>query len=350
VSTADIKVERISADQLVERSVSREVITCTLSLDIALGGGIPLGCTVLVFGRPKTGKTSTVLQYAANAQNNFGSKVFYFNIEGRLSQLVMQQIRGLKKDMDNFEVVTAPSRTDKKGKVVGFNKCSSELWWEEIGRTITENPKSIVIVDSIANMNSEKEQSEGMGYQDRGGKNKLEAQFCRKYGDLIVPNQVTLFLITQIQANTSGYGSPFMAKVGNQIRHQSDIIMFGKRAETWDAQGGRVLGHDILYEIECSALGPPFVDAKVPLRYGYGIDNIKDIINHAIEWEIIKAGGSWYTLPFKPGEKEDQVVPCGLDEEGCVKLQGENGIRNWFIVRPEAAAKLEAMVREKIFI
>jgi len=345
---------RISADQLIETSGNRKIIPCTISSDIGLSGGIPLGATVVLAGKSKAGKTTFSLQCAANAQAMYGSKVFFFNIEGRLSKQVLSQIRGLKRDLDHFEVIMPPVVMSKSDEIISHKKWYGEQWWDEIGKTIQDNPGCIIIVDSIANMSSEKEVSEEMGYQDRGARQKLEAQFCRKYGDLVVPNQVCLFLLTQIQANTSGYGSPVLPKVGNSIKHQADIIMFCKKVEQWKPDNtGRSKGHNMIYQVDCSAMGPPMSDVSIPLRYAYGIDNIQDVINYAVELDIIKKGGAWYSLPFLEIEDEKfkyQDLDSEIEKgQKPVKVQGEVSIRHWLIKNPDHYKKLESIVRTKIF-
>jgi RecA/RadA recombinase len=350
------KAYRISAQQLIDESKSRQIIPCTLSFDIGLGGGIPLGATVVIAGKSKSGKSTSSLQFGANAQNLYGCKIFYFNIEGRLTDLVLKQIQGIQLDKDHFEVVMPPPIYDTKDKLVGYTKWSAERWWDEIGQCIINNPNSIIIVDSIAALSTEKETSESMGYQDRGGRNKIEAEFCRKYGDLVVPSRVTLFLISQIQANTSGYGPPLQAKVGNAVKHLADVNMFCKNTEKWkpDAQG-RILGHDIIYAVEASALGPPHMEMKVPLRYGYGIDNIQDVVTHALTWNIIVRGGAWYKLPFLEKDDKFEYIDISgmsedeLDESGVVKIQGEMATRNWFLVHPDQLKIVEKLIRDKIF-
>jgi hypothetical protein len=243
-----------------------------------------------------------------------------------------------------------PVITDKKGNVIGYKKVGSNYWWAKIGQVISENPKSVVIVDSIAALSSEKEVSEGMGYQGRGDGQKLEAQFCRKYGDIIVPNRVTVFLLTHIQANTSGYGPPVQIKAGNAVKHTADIILFGKTAEKWKEQDGRILGHDMIYNVECSALGPPHTEMRVPLRYGTGIDVIKDIITQCINWEIIKKAGAWYTIPFTEKDGKIEFIEQSDDKEiKLLKFQGEDNIRNWLLIRPNETKILEDIIRKKIF-
>lgn len=340
----------MSVKQLYDQTKSRKIIPCTLSSDIGLSGGIPLGATVLIGGRPKVGKTTYILQVAANAQRLYGCKIFIFPIEGRLTNQPLEQVRGF--DMDKATVVMPPPIYDKEKKIIGYHKWHAQQWWKAIGDTIVKNPSSILIVDSLSSLSSEKEQSEGMGYQGRGDTQKLEAQFCRMYADAIISNQVTVFFIAQVQANTSGYGPALQMKSGNSIRHQADIVMFGKTIENWPEQEGRVRGHDINFTIETSALGAGKIDIAVPLRYGFGIDNIKDIIVNAITWDIIKKKGSWYVIPIK--EVDDKLVfdmEIPEDEDGFVKLQGENELWNWFnhVDHQQFIKIIEDAIRRKIF-
>lgn len=342
------EVYKISAEQLFIQRKARKIIPLTLSADLSLGGGIPLGCTVLIGGKQKSGKSTTCLQYAANAQNLFGSKVFIYPTEGRLTNQTMDQVSGLKKE--DVIVVLPPAILNKKGELLGHGKFNAEMLYTSVGETIKENPNSIIIVDSISNMSSERELTEGIGFMDRGGLNKIESQFCRIYGDLIIANNVTLFLIAQIQANTSGYGIPIQMKAGNQIRHQADVVMFCKSIEKWDEQNERICGHNILISIETSALGPPYVDTSIPLRYGKGIDLVKDLIKHAIVWGYIKRAGTWYYLPFKENDPKNTIeIPSFDDEEaksqGLIKTQGEE--KTWtFFSNEENKEKLDILNRE----
>lgn len=340
----------MSIEQLLSRE--RKFIPCTLSLDIALSGGVPLGSTVILGGRQKMGKTTLALQCAANAQRLYGSKVFFLNIEGRLGPQVLSQIQGLDKSEDMFQVINPPEITDKSGELIGYKRWHAEQWWEEIGTIIENNPKSIIIVDSIASMVSEKEASEEIGYQDRGASKKIESQFHRKYGTTIVQQQVALFLLTHIQANTSGYGSPYQAKVGNALKHQADIILFGTTFTKWSETNGKILGQDCVYNVECSANGMPFGKVEVPLRYGFGIDTFKDVITHAVNWDIIQKGGSWYTMPFVETEEEGVFVYKKIEDmdkdDKPVKMQGENSIRNWFLVRPKEKEMIEEKIRHLV--
>jgi recombination protein RecA len=216
--------------------------------------------------------------------------------------------------------------------------------------------------------------SEDIGYQDRGASKKNESQFVRKYGESIVRNEVTAFLLAQIQANPTGYGAPTQIKVGNTIRHQADVILNGKSVDKWaPTSGEKILGHDMVYYVEESALGSPYVEMKVPLRYGYGIDKPKDVIQHASNLDVIKLGGAWYTLPYieveedkkksyklviledpEDKKKEDYIVRDIatnkiIKDPKIVKFQGEGNVWQWLMLNPKHLEEIEKLVREKLF-
>lgn len=351
--SSDLEMYKVTAEQFYAIRKARKNIPCTLSSDIGLGGGIPLGSTVVVGGKPKAGKTTYVLQNAANAQRLYGSDVFFFPIEGRLTNQTMEQIQGLDK---NKVFVIMPPAIKKGGEIIGHQKWYAEQWFSAIGKTILDNRNAILIVDSIANMSSEREVTGGIGTQTRGEAQKVESQFCRIYGDAIIQNNNTVFFITQIQANTSGYGPALQMKCGNHIKHQADVVLFCKSTEKWAPEGstGKINGHDINMTVETSGIGPPYVDIEIPLRFGYGIDKINDVINHAVTWGYIKKDGAWYTVPFS-GENNDFIeeIPAEIEkikEIGLYRFQGKEKLWYWFADQKNAKAldQLENAIRKKI--
>jgi len=338
---------RMSGEQL--KSSKRHQIISTLSLDIGLNGGIPLGCAVLLFGPPSTGKTTLSLQIASNAQQQYGSKVFLFPCEGRITSSILEQVQGF--NLKDFEIVRPPAIFDKNGEVVGYKKWPAEKWWQAIGSCIEENPRSVIIVDSIANMSSEKEISEGVGYQGRGQTQQKESSFTRIYGDSIIANQVVCFFLTQIQANTSGWGKSILPKCGWSIRFQSDLTLYAKKTEEWPEEEGRVRGHDIVIEVDKATFSPPGLTLKVPLRYGFGIDVIRDIMNHAINWGLIKKNGSWYDVPFIEKDGKLEYAEMSSDKDiPYVKVQGENKAWKWLHGHPEETAVIKKLITDKVLL
>ena len=181
----------------------------------------------------------------------------------------------------------------------------------------------------------------------------LKAQFCRLYGDMIVPNSITLFILAHIQANTSGYGEAMQLKCGNAIKHLADAVIFCKSIEKWEAANGEsTAGQNIKCRIDKSPLGQPFLEVTIPLRFGYGLDDVQDVVTNAINWGIIKSGGSWYTIPFID-DADGKIEYIDLDtikDESIkpMKVQGEKQIRLFFIQHPDKFALIDGMIRKLV--
>jgi RecA/RadA recombinase len=338
------KPYRASGQEVIDLRAQRGILKCTPAADIGFGG-IKRGGIVTIGGKSGIGKTTLALQYAANAQNQFGAKVFFFPVEGRFNDSTFKQVRGIKLDINSFEVVAPPAMM-KDGRVVGHKKWNANQWWTVIGDTIAENPECVVIVDSISTLTSEREQAEGMGYQGRGDLQKSDAQFTRLYGDVTVPNGSIVFLLTQVQANTSGYGPPIIIKLSNSLYHQSDIVLQGKSVEKWKEEDGRIRGHNMVYTVIKNANSNPYNDVSIPLRFGYGIDVPKDVVDHCVLLNTIVREGAWYTLPFYVTDKGKPVFsPAGSEKDKkYVKAQGENNTRAWLIEHPECLELLTKMI------
>jgi recombination protein RecA len=337
---------RGSGQQVIDMRAARGVLKCTPAADIGFGGGIVRGGIVVIAGKSGIGKTTLALQYAANAQRDFGAKVFFFPVEGRFNDRTFKQIRNIKLDQDHFEVI-APPPILKDKEIVGHKKWNANQWWTIIGDTVVENPGSILIVDSISTLTSEREQAEGMGYQGRGDLQKSDAQFTRLYGDVVVPNGSTLFLLTQIQANTSGYGPPIIPKLSNSLYHQSDLVIQGKSIEKWKEEDGRIRGHNMVYTVIKNAGSDPYNDVTIPLRFGYGVDVAKDVVDHAVLFNIVQRDGAWYTLPFILADKDVICDSSFSKKDGkYVKLQGEAKVREFVIERPDCLKFLIEKVEE----
>lgn len=335
-----------SGEEMIRMRAARKQLKCTPAIDIGIGGGITRGGIIVIGGKSGLGKTTLALQYAANAQDAFKAKVFFFPVEGRFNDKTFKQIRNIKLDQESFEVI-APPPIIKDKEVVGHKKWNANQWWTVIGDTIIENPGCVIIVDSISTLTSEREQAEGMGYQGRGDLQKADAQFCRLYGDIVVPNGAIVFLLTQVQANTSGYGPPIQIKLSNSLYHQSDLILQGKAAEKWKVgDDGRIMGHDMVYTCVKNAGSNPYNDIRVPLRFGYGIDVPKDIVDHCVIFDIIRKDGAWYKLPFI--DTDDKLVADSTFDEKkkYVKAQGEENARLWLLQHPEAYEYLRIKVEE----
>lgn len=311
-----------TADKITSRK--REILKTTLSLDISLSGGIPDGSTCLISGKAKAGKTSLCLQILKNAIDA-NRPAFYVDIERRCSHSLLNTIQGL--DLTKLNIIKS---TQEK-------ELSAEEWLRAIESTIKENKKAVIVVDSLAVLSTMAEQAELLGEsKDMGGVSKLMASFSRRIQSVIDNQNVVLIFISQLMTNRDPRGKKFVEKGGLSIQYSNSIWINTNWVKRWDKDPDKnaPLGHDIQVEVQCSALGAPYLPCEIPLRYGFGIDIAKDVIQNAENLGLIEKSGAWY------------VTPSVLDEEKKPrKFQGLDKTREFLINNPCELQKLENEIR-----
>lgn len=276
----------------------RQIIPVSPSINIGLGGGVPTGSWVILAGLPKYGKSSLALQIAANAQQeeNGEREVYYLNAEGRLKERDVNGIHNLIRS--KFHVIES-----SKEKIL-----SGKEYLTAAEKICTMHEGCVVIVDSFANLLHEKEIAEGIGTSTRGGTAVYLSQFCRILGNVVPVMDNIVIGITHLMANTgSSYGG-LVEKGGIDIGYQVDVKMRAKKKEYWTDEKGKAVGQKNTWNIETSALNSsPNQEIISYLRYGYGLDNICELIDLAVGLGLIEktAQGGWHTLSFleKYGEK-----------------------------------------------
>lgn len=304
----------VGADDFLSRP--KMIIPWSPSID-AIIGGVPEGSWVTLAGKPKFGKTVAALRFASVAQRpEYGGRhVFYLNVEGRLKEMNINGTEGL--DKSKFTVIG--STADKIYSAQDYLTIAEKI--------LMSTKKCVLIIDSYSAIVPEKEITDGIGTSTRGGGAMLLAQFCRQMGNVVPVKDHIVIGITHLQANTSGYGSPFSEKGGNAIAYQVDIKLMGKRVEDWLDSSGKQIGQLATWESGCTATGyPPGQTCTSYVRYGVGIDEVAELCKAGEEVGLIDKAGAWYTLSYAEnhlkelGEEDDK-----FNEENIrkYKYQGE---------------------------
>ena len=304
----------VNASEIVDQE--RKIVSASPAIDFGLGGGIPEGSWVLLSGTPKCGKSTLALQIAANAQQQYGKQIFLGNVEHRINKKELLGIHGL--NVDSVEIIQS-----QKGKIL-----MAQDFLQEFTNIIKTVPGSILIIDSTSALCAEKEYTEDVTSQARNEGPKLLATFCRKMASIVPVQDVILVIIQHLIANTSGYGSPYYEDGGNKVQYQADIKMRCSSFQKWNltqADDTTRVGQVVNWQVITSALGPPGGKIQSYLRYGYGVDDIKEYISLGLDMAIIEKGAAWYTF-------------------GELKAQGEEKLRNALIENPEKLNELKAAV------
>jgi|TARA_R110001606_G_scaffold348487_1_gene498017 recombination protein RecA len=324
------------------------VISISPALDVGLGGGIREGCWLMLTGDPKSGKTTTAMQIAANCIAE-GRKVIYVDAEGRLKDLNFQ-VEGLDpSDMDIIAPVDKP--------------LSAELLLETSYKMLCdpEYHGAVLIIDSISSLISEKE-LDGDFSPRRAGLPKILSVFTKKVGQLLPSQRGLIIGITHYISNTSGFGKSKMSDGGVKIQYQADtrleIAHGGEGNPAVKAvvdENGKQVGQKINWRVVCSSMGPPGGNIQSYIRYGYGIDKTQEVIDLSLDLGLIEQRGAWFNCLFMSSMKKiAKKIKPELDfdnaeeVENSFKYQGMKKVRTLFDENPELVKNLEKLIKESL--
>lgn len=312
----------------------RQVIPTTPAVDIGISGGIPEGSTTVITGIPKAGKTTLVLHIIANAQKpEYGSRNgYYFDVEGRVKEMNLQACEAL--DKEKLHVIKSFRDTDT-GEV---KVLMAEEILDSVIAILKNDPGCVVVIDSIAALLAKSEAILNIGdFGKRATVPTLLSQFFNQVGQILPVNRNLLILVSHIMANPSGRGKATMEKGGYGKDYQADVKLEAKWVEkitVGAAENGKVIGQICHWQVLCSALGAPFQDVAMRIRFGKGIDESSELVNIAISYGLIKKAGSWLT------------ITCLGDEVGEVKAQGLEKMIDLINEKPEIKSLLHTKIRE----
>ena len=270
-----------------------EIIPTTISLDIALNGGMAHGQLVEIKGKQKCGKTTLAFHIASNFQKLFKGHVFFLKAEGRLSKELVKTIDGLDHD-----ITVIKSTADKI--LIGTD-------FLNIAEAIIKDTKgSFIILDSIAGLIGEKENTETMSDRQMGELPQMMTKFSRKNGPIIGTRGHTFVALNHLRDN---FNSPYGGTIspgGKHFKHQCDTILKLLKKEPIKTKE-EPIGHSLGIGIESNAIGGPVKEIVVPLIYGKGIDIYRDMIKCAIDFGIMSLSGAYFKY-------EDKTVGQGIEK------------------------------------
>ncbi len=302
---------------------SRDVLNTPLSLDIALSGGIPDGTICLITGKPKSGKTTLCLELLRNAQL-LNRPSFYINIEKRCTPALLSTIKGL----DPAKLQVIPHQIDKL--------LTAEDYLNIIERIAKTQKKAVVVIDSIAALSTMTEQEEEIGSnKDMAGPAKLLSAFFRRAQQVVDSNDIILIFISQMMTNREPRGPKWMEKGGIAVQYACSVWLKVTWTQQWErnAETNAPDGHDMHITVQSSALGRPLLPCVLPLRYGIGIDVVRDIVTTAENLGLIEKAGAWYSIPMF------------TNDDNPPKFQGLARLSNFLVKNPDKLNKLETEIR-----
>ncbi len=258
--------------------------TGAVSLDIALGGGIPKGRVIEVYGPESSGKTTLTLHAIAEVQRKGGVAAF-IDAEHALDPQYAERI-GV--NLDNL-LVSQPD--------------NGEQALEIVETLVRSNAVDLIVVDSVAALVPQAEIEGDMGDSHMGLQARLMSQALRKLTAIISKSKSTVIFINQLRMKIGVmFGNPETTTGGNALKFYASLRMDIRRISQIK-QGDQVIGNRTRVKVVKNKIAPPFREAEFDIMYNEGISKEGDVLDLAVNKEIVEKSGAWFAYE---GEKIGQ--------------------------------------------
>ena len=287
--------------------------TGSLALDAALGiGGVPKGRIIEIYGPESSGKTTLALHIVAEAQKK-GGEVAFVDAEHALDPTYAAAI-GV--DIDSM-LVSQPD--------------TGEQALEITDALVRSGAVDVVVVDSVAALTPRAEIEGEMGDTFVGLQARLMSQALRKLAGNIAKTNCVVIFINQLRMKIGVmYGNPETTTGGNALKFYASVRIDIRRIEAIK-NGTEIIGNRTRAKIVKNKVAPPFKEAVFDIMYGEGISKWGELVDMAVQLDIIQKSGSWLSI--------------GEERIG----QGRDNARKYLMENPETAQRIEAQVRENMW-
>ena len=283
--------------------------TGSLSLDIALGiGGIPRGRIVEVYGPESSGKTTLALHMIAEAQK-MGGEAAFIDAEHALDPVYAKH---LGVDIENL-IVSQPDTGEQALEIAEALVRSGAL--------------DVIVIDSVAALVPKAEIDGDMGDAHVGLQARLMSQALRKLAGAINKSKCVIVFINQLREKVGVmFGNPETTAGGRALKYYASVRMDIRRIESIK-QDGEVVGNRTRVKVVKNKVAPPFRETEFDIMYGKGISKSGNILDVAVNLDIIEKSGSWFAYN---GERIGQ---------------GRENVKKYLEDNPEIMKEVEEKIR-----
>ncbi len=284
--------------------------TGALGLDIALGiGGVPRGRIVEVYGPESSGKTTLALHIVAEAQK-MGGEAAFIDAEHALDPVYAKH---LGVNIDDL-LVSQPDTGEQALEITEALVRSGAL--------------DVIVVDSVAALVPKAEIDGDMGDSHMGLQARLMSQALRKLAGAINKSKTVIIFINQLREKIGVmFGNPETTTGGRALKFYASVRMDIRKIENIK-QDGEVVGSRARVKVIKNKVAPPFREAEFDIVYGKGISKEGNILDMAVNLDIIEKAGSWFSY------------------NGSKIGQGRENVKKYLAENPEVMEEVEKKVRD----
>ncbi len=288
------------------------ISTGSISLDAALGiGGVPRGRVVEIFGPESSGKTTICLHIIAEAQKQGGVAAF-IDAEHALD---IGYAKKLGVDVNNL-LLSQPEY--------------GEQGLEIVETLVRSNALDVIIIDSVAALTPRAEIEGEMGDPSMGVQARLMSQALRKLTSAISKSKTCVMFTNQLRQKIGVmFGNPETTTGGNALKFYASVRLDVRRIEALK-DGTNMIGNRTRVKVVKNKVAPPFKEAQFDILYYEGISRLGDLIDTAVEHNIIAKSGSWFSY------KEDRIG------------QGRDAVKAYLQNSPAMAIEIDGLLRAKL--
>ncbi len=287
--------------------------TGALALDIALGvGGVPRGRIIEIYGPESSGKTTLAQHIAAEAQKKGGIAAF-IDAEHALDP---EYAKNLGVNVEEL-LISQPDTGEQALEIA-----------EELVRS---GAIDVIVIDSVAALVPKAEIEKAMDEQQMGLQARLMSKALRKLTAIVGKTNTTVIFINQLRQKIGVmYGNPETTTGGNALKYYASVRLDIRRVEGLKNKDNEDIGNRVRVKVAKNKVAPPFRTAEFDIVYGKGISALGNILDVAVNMDIVKKAGAWFSY-------NDEKLGQGRDKA-----------KEFLADNPEMLKEIEAKVREKL--
>ena len=286
--------------------------TGSMTLDMALGvGGMPRGRIIEIYGPESSGKTTVALHVVAEAQK-MGGEAAFIDAEHALDPIYAEK---LGVDVDNL-IVAQPDTGEQ-----ALDICEA---------LVRSGALDVIVIDSVAALVPKAEIEGEMGDSHVGLLARLMSQALRKLTAIIAKSGTAVIFINQLREKVGVmYGNPETTPGGRALKFFASVRLDVRRQEQLK-NGTEVIGNHTRVKVVKNKVAPPFKEAEFDIIYGEGISKEGNILDVAVDLDIIKKSGAWFSY------------------DGMKIGQGRDNARRYLKDNPDFCAAVEEQIRQTV--